>query len=343
MEIKQTNQKTTHLNLFDIADSSGHEPQLSRNLAYILAKDRRALWAFLELLGIEAIERKYRSKLLESASVFTEKPHSGGSAITDIEIEIANQKIFIIIECKVKDGKATEEQFRRYETIYNQYNGYDKYFVFLSHQPWSILFDSGDIKLKDIIWRDVINTFWDECSSEDGSELQDFINYYERSYAMFNQKEILVQDVGADSEVRRFENLVYKRKESIGRPLPLYFAPYFTIPSGKPVGIGGIARILGIIRVQNIDWNKVKDKCTEFAKLAYPEDIKMVETLLKKWKAGVAGRVGEPHTYYFLDEPVWLKNPISEKRWLCNSNYLRISTNHRVTFADFIKHSNLAK
>ena len=163
---------------------------------------------------------------------------------------------------------------------------------------------------------------------------------------MPEEKEILVQDVGMKSEVDRFENLVYKRMEAISEPFPLYFAPYFTQDSGNPVGIGSIARILHIDPERiNIDWNKVKDECTRCAELAYPEDGQMVATLLKKWEDGVYGCSGDKHTYYFLDEPVSLKTPLLKNPPKDSKGWLgaRIVRNRCVTFADFLKNSDLVK
>ena len=343
MDIKQTNQKTTYLNLFDIADSSRKEVHLSKILAYVMAKDERALRAFLGLLDIDAIKGKWRSQLHENASVCIEKSYSDKGARTDIEIRIDNPKVFIIVECKVKGGKATEGQFKKYEPIYNrqEYNDYKKYFVFLSHQSGINLLDSGDIEVIDITWRSVINSFWDVCNAEEVTDFRDFINYYERSYAMFNQKEILVQDVDAQS-VERFERLFYRRDKVNGAPL--YFAPYFTRVSGKKEGISAISKILGIITTKDISWEKVEDRCRKFLELA-SKDEEAKERILAKWQEGVDDEQekGTVLTYYFLDEPVRLKPPLVKKNTKDSKGWIggMISKNRCVTFAEFMRNSVL--
>lgn len=156
-----------------------------------------------------------------------------------------------------------------------------------------------------------------------------------------NEKGILVQDVRYDSEVDRFENLVYRRGHSVGDSPPLFFAPYFTQDSKKPEGIGGIAKILGTHETENVSWKKVENKCQMFLQSAYPDDEDKWKMILPKWQKGVGNEHEKDKvlTYYFLGEPVLLQNSILKKDWLPS----RIPANHRVTFADFLKNSGLVK
>ena len=156
-----------------------------------------------------------------------------------------------------------------------------------------------------------------------------------------NEKGILVQDVNFGSEVDRFENLVYRRGDSVGDSLPHFFAPYFTQDSKKPEGIGSIAKILGTHEAKNVSWKEVENKCQTFLQSAYPDDEDKWKMILPKWQKGVGNEHEKDKvlTYYFLDEPVLLESRILKKDWLPS----QIRANYRVTFADFLKNSNLAK
>ena len=340
--IKQTNQATTELNLFDIADSSGQETKLSKNLAYILAKDARALRAFLGLLKITAIEGKWGNKLLESASICIEKCH-GANGRTDIEIRIGNPEVFIIVECKVKGGKATEGQFKQYKPIYDykEYADYSKHFVFLSHQSSNV--SDKDIDLKNITWYELVECFRVLCNSGENSEFRGFISYYERKYAMSGTKEILTQDIKYRDEITRFENLVYRRKETnSGRPL--YFAPYFTEENedDRDAGISWIAKILGISTETNITWGQVKTKCEGWLQ---HYDAQTQKSILAKWEKGIVEQEQREFTYYFLDEPVSLKTPLLKKPMKDSKDWIggMIPPNLCVSFDAFLKNSDLVK
>lgn len=281
MEIKNKDQPKSYLDIFDIADSSGKETNLSKILAYLISKDERALRSFLNLLDIK-LEKKHSKTLLKNASVLIENSYTknelntearkGGR--TDIEIKIENPDIFIIVECKVNNNKATLKQYELYKPIYRMQKkvieGHDKYFVYLSHQSGiNIVDDNNNINVIDITWRDVINVFSNISDSSEQTELQAFINYYERRYGMSNQKEILVQDLSDQNEVERLQNCVYKRGKVNGSPL--YFAPYFTRShEGEKEGITQFSKILGIITTNDINWEKIYKNCNRFLEIAYP-------------------------------------------------------------------------
>ncbi len=192
MEIKNKDQHKSYLDIFDIADSSGKETNLSKILAYLMSKDERVLRSFLNLLDIK-LEKKHSKTLLKNTSILIENSYTknqlntedkkGGR--TDIEIKIENLNIFIIIECKVNNNKATLKQYMLYKPIYRMkkkvIENHDKYFVYLSHQSGiNIVADNNDINIIDITWRDVINTLSSISDSSEQTELQAFINYYER-------------------------------------------------------------------------------------------------------------------------------------------------------------------
>ncbi len=305
MEIKTNSQDKSYLDVFDIADSSGKETNLSKILAYVISKDERALKAFLKLLDDASIlGRNYAKTLLKKTSVSIEVSYNnkqlqtekkGGRTDIEIKVDAPQAKIFIIVECKVGKNKATIQQYNLYKPIYKipekSISEHKKYFVYLSHQSGiNIVNDNRDVAVIDITWRDVINALSNVSDSSEKSELQSFINYYERRYGMANQKEILVQDLSDPIEVERLNNFVYRRGKVNGSPL--YFAPYFTRSynggADKKEGITQFSKILGIVTTSNISWGEIESNCNRFIKLSYPDlttDDK--EVFLKKWNEAI--------------------------------------------------------
>ena len=364
MEIKQKEQEKSFLNMFDIADSSGKETGLSKILAYIMATDERALYAFLKILHTQESIDGFRGKkndteqLLKNAKInievaYTKEQLKSAKAAgrTDIEIITQNPNMFIIVECKVNQNKATIEQFNLYKPIYEHQNkqGYQKYFVYLTHfADTNILEDitSEDIRIIDITWQDVINAFNAVIEPDEKTELQDFIDYYERRYSMTKQKEILIQDLRHDTTIQQFHNSIYRRsapKNKAGDSDPLYFAPYFTQSSSETEGINYIAKILGTITGE-ITWDKVEGKCKKFLQNHYPDNKDEQNKLLENWKKGVEAEEGNNEfKWYLLDKPIKLAHPLlktseSGSFWL-NS---QITGYLRVYLSDFIAHSILS-
>ena len=363
MKIKKQEQDISYLDMFDVV--GGKETNLAKILAYILAKDEKAFRKFLEILNIEEIKNKKSKNLLANSSIEIEvaygkekiKNNKGGR--TDIEITIKDPKIFIIVECKVKGNKATIEQYKRYKPIYNlkeKETKYKKYFIFLSHQSGINIIENEDIEVIDLDWRQLINALSEASDASNDTELQSFLNYYERSYGMSNQKEVLIQDVSAKKEIERLKNCVYRRGKTNGSPL--YFAPHFTASTNNK-GIHQISKILGIITIKDITWQKVQANCIRFAEIAYPasEEGETRKELLKLWETDVINTgnyfLENPKdgqvifTYYFLNKPVKLSKALQKdggikkgrgKNWIAG----KVPRNRCVTFADFIEHSILS-
>ena len=361
MKIKTQEQDISYLDMFDVIGAK--ETNLVKILAYILAKDERAFRKFLEILNIEEIKNIRYKNLLANSSIEIEvaynakeiKNDRGGR--TDIEITIDDPKIFIIIESKVNANKATIEQYKLYKPIYNlkeKESKYKKYFIFLSHQSGINIIENEDIEVIDLDWRQLINALSEASDASNETELQSFLNYYERSYGMSNQKEILIQDISADREIERLNNCVYRRGKTNGSPL--YFAPHFTKPENNK-GIHQISKILGVITIQNITWQKVQANCIRFAEIAYPnsEEGETRKELLKLWETDVINTgnyfLENPKdgqvifTYYFLSKPVKLSKALQKdeskgggKNWIARN----VPKNRCVTFADFIEHSILS-
>ncbi len=360
MQIKSAENKKSYLNLFDILDSTRKETNLSKVLAYLAGVDPKVIRALCKLLDIK-LEQK-SSSWFKSLDIKIEKSYkaaelndSDKGGRTDIEIEFTDKetRYFLIIECKVGSGKATREQFELYKPIYDKKEDdkYKKFFVFLSHQS-GINLHGGDNNLNiiDITWRELINELADQNPNA-GEELDEFLKYYERSYGMANQKEILIQDVGLDSEIRRYQNGVYRRGKVNGSPL--YFAPYFTRGNlaNLDEGIPSLSKILGIITIKNIKWELVQDTCEKLIENSFSNEefpLKKKE-LLPKWQAALEIEndiQGEDATYYFLDSPVKLQaNLLKDKSgkkgrgkgWIA----AMIPKNRCVTFADFLRNYSI--
>lgn len=354
LTIKEKSQSESYLNLFDIADSSKKEINLSKILAYIISKDANALRALLNIIltqnDIAIIKHKKSSQLLNNSHIAIEvSDKNEGSeqkkcGRTDIEITINSPSIFIIIECKTGENKATVEQFNIYRERFKEpdSDNVKKYFVYMTDQSGIHIHDR-DINIIDLTWREAISTL--SYISGTNQETQAFVDYYERSYGMSNQKEILVQDIKEDDAIEMLDNYLYRRNRVNGAPL--YFAPYFTRQAkNKNEGISQIHKILGIITTESICWEKVENSCCKFITHAYPkipDDEK--QKILSRWRRAVniaKDDSGKDSTYYFLDEPVLLSPSLKKspaKDWINK----RLPMNRCVTFAAFITNSTLSR
>lgn len=306
MKIKTQRQTQTLLDIFDVMDSSRKETNLSKFLAYILSKNPYALKTVIDLIDgtDDVLKGKKAALVLERTSIEIEKSYTSEQldienekGRTDIEIKVYDRKeptnllLFIIIECKVHKNKATPIQFLKYRNVFQldcNKGAKFKYFVYLSNQSGINLLGNNEIKQVDINWRELINSLYkvEDINHTYQDELKNFINYYERSYGMSNQKEILVQDLGIPNEIDRFFNNIYRRNKVNGSPL--YFAPYFTRNNDtQEEGISHISKILGIITTNDISWEKIKESCEKFINL-FDDKCLYKEELLNKWKNGIA-------------------------------------------------------
>lgn len=135
-------------------------------------------------------------------------------------------------------------------------------------------------------------------------------------YSMKN-KNILIQDVGVESEVQRFiGHNIYRRPE----PPPTsvdsidFFAPYFTSAAQEKIGINGISCYAPVLLI--LENSTVEDVVKLF--IQEREKLQKVfgDLLVSKWESGVKFLADNPKdvsTYYFLGEPIALKSPIVKK------------------------------
>ena len=349
MKIKEKDQKNSLHNLFDIADSTKKETNLSKIIAYLVSKHSTVFEKFLEAIDIKL--ESSRDDCLKSAVIEIEKSFKKEKSgqykrgRTDIEIEFAdnNKKYYIIVECKVSSNKATSEQYINYQDLLLKKNAHQKYFVFLTHQSGiNLLEKNTDIKVIDLNWRKLMSDFSSIevfSSTETEAELNDFLNYYERRYGMSNQKEILVQDLSETDQIEKYKYGLYRRDKVKGSPL--YFAPYFTNKTDDP-GLGSISKILGIITTQNIEWQNVKPTCERFLENAsYKKDEK--KRHLERWEKAVNSKDDTlkkdiEATYYFLDD----MTPIQPRLKKGGKLLSQIPKNYTITFAELLIEYNKA-
>ena len=353
--------QSSPLNLFDVADSARKETSISKILAYLISRELSAFAGTLEAFQI-SLSRSTLIQAWESSKISIENPYSrtalgnaekGGR--TDIEIKFNDgvQKYYVIIECKVKSGKATIDQYLQYKPLFEREHNTTCIFVYMTHQSGiNIIEAEENITVIDLTWRDLINSLSKHAHTPDQArtELDDFLEYYERSYGTTEQKEILVQDLGDPTEIERFQNCVYRRDKVRGAPL--YFAPYITKKGAKnssiPEGLSQISKILGIITIDSgkMEWVNIEASCAKFVSHFSEEKGK---NLLKKWgkaiKLGEDKIVPEQLTHYFLDEPTTISPPLQKdsskgegrgQGWIA----AMIPKNRTITFSTLLEQMN---
>ena len=102
MIIKETGQNYSTLNRFSLLGKN--EVALSKGFAYVLVKEREAMFSFLRHLGVKL---KNTENNVSKIKVEIERKRDRNR--TDIEISYPN-RFHIIIECKVRKGKVTEQR-----------------------------------------------------------------------------------------------------------------------------------------------------------------------------------------------------------------------------------------
>ena len=131
---------------------------------------------------------------------------------------------------------------------------------------------------------------------------------------MFNSmenKQILIQDVGNTEELQRFiGHNIYRRHIAPADRID-FFAPYFTLPAKEQVGLNGICYYSPVLFT--LENTTVNDVVKTFA-LAREKLQKLFgNVLVFKWECGLDMRNNEQnkkYIYYFLGEPIALRNPI---------------------------------
>lgn len=169
--------------------------------------------------------------------------------------------------------------------------------------------------------------------------VQDFARFATKGFKMRLQKEVLIQDLAKEGEVRRYlEHRVYRREPTYGTPL--YFAPYLTRSTLKIAGMGlregisHLSKVLGVLTVKGADVESYLDELVTFA----DGDKAAVQV----WLGGVDIGAEEDSTYYFLGPPVTFPRPLLKdggiepgrgKGWIA----AKIPKNRCVTFEQFSK------
>lgn len=331
MKIKEKNLDQSPLNQFDLLGSD--EMALSKAFAFLLGKESKVLYKFLHHIGIKT---KNTPNNFQSTSVEIEKFRTEGR--TDIEIR-QTDKFHVIVESKVGSNKIIGQR--------KQYlNSFDKN----SNEKKALCFITGindfnkeiidNVKIHNLSWIEIGNLL--NCQEFQGIELvQKFLSFVKKGYNMREQKEILVQDLGRKTEIKRYkDNQIYRRDVVFGSPL--YFAPYFTRKSkqNEGEGIAYLSKILGILSLNPQDIDNYDDELIKFS-----GDKK----LRKRWKKGVKiDTEKKTFTYFFLDKPLKLNDTLKKdsgkekgtgKDWIS----AMIPKNRCVSFQEFIKRTMEAK
>lgn len=300
------------------------ETGLSKAFAFILSKNQDFLFSFLRFLGLRI---KNTSNRFRDISIQIEKKRDQGR--TDIEI-LSNDDFHVIIECKIGNNK-----------IGKQRDQYIEAFSKVKTKILCILTQTNDYKLQmneqieivNIGWSDIDNLIEDK-KYENDLLMNEFQNYLRKGYNLRNQKEILIQDVGNDIELKKFKNSnLYRRDKIFGSPL--YFAPYFTRNSGEILGITYLSKVAGIISAKPNEILSFRDDLVAFAGDK--------QYLVDKWLSGVKmDKEDSIFTYFFLDDPVVLFKPLLKdgtnkkgrgKNWIA----AMIPKNRCVSFEEFTK------
>jgi len=325
MIIKHIDFLKTSLTPFDLLGTN--EVGLSKAFAYVLSNSPEALYRFLQFVGIKI--KNTKQNYCKTQIIIEQKRDEGR---TDIEI-MQSKKYHVIIESKVSNNKIKEQR--------TQYlNSFDdapqKLICFITQTNDYKKQVLENISIQNIGWIEIANLY-DSKEFYDNSLTKNFLRFLLRGYKMRNQKEILIQDLSDDDEMKRYRQYqVYRRNIIYGSPL--YFAPYFTRNAKQPEGegISFLSKVLGILSLKPKEINNYKDDLLTFANRN--------KDIVNKWLNGVNidSQSDETFTYFFLDKPVILKKPLLKdgtrkkgrgKNWIA----AMIPPNRCVTFEEFVK------
>jgi len=324
MKIKEVGLEKTPLNRFELLGNN--EVALSKAFAWILGREPRVLYKFLHCIGVNVKNTKSNFK---NTSIEVEKHRKEGR--TDIEIE-QKGRYHIIIESKVGNNKVGKQR-EQYLKCFSQNSG-KKIICFITGvNDYKLQKDEG-IEFHNLSWNQ-ISSFYDNKTFYGVELIEEFLSFIRKGYEMRNQKEILIQDLAIIEQIKNYkDNYIYRRRAIFGSPL--YFAPYFTRKSNQVEGegISYLSKILGILTLKPQDIDNYKDEISQFTE---DEDLQL------KWIEGIQKDVGGPiSTYFFLDTPLKLNNPLKKdggsekgrgKNWIA----AMIPKNRCVTFHEFIR------
>lgn len=328
MIIKETGAIKTHLNFFYLFGNK--ETGLTKAFAYILSANQLLLFSFLRELGIHISNTERNFSNIE---ISIERKRIEGR--TDIELLYKN-KFHVIIEAKVGNNKVLQQK-TQYLSSFEDVP--QKVLCFISQINEYRKIDTKEINIKNLNWLQ-IDSFIDEKKYLDDILVRNFQLYLRRFFKMKAQKEILVQDLSNQNDMKIYKNFdVYRQAVIFGSPL--YFAPYFTKPSNQPEGegIAYISKVLGIISCKTKDLPAFKEDLLNFCE----NDKNKVD----KWLKGISlFNDNNESTFFFLDDKVKLpKNLLKDGTrgkgrgidWIA----AKIPKNRCVSFEEFIKHMNV--
>lgn len=329
MEIKKRGSPKSVISLFDLLGND--ETALSKAFAFILGKEKDALKDFLKFIGVS---KRITDKIFRQVRITTEYSRNEGR--TDIEIEIGTDT-HIIIEAKVRKNRVRQQR-TQYLTAFNE-SAKEKVLVFLTQERDSNKQIAKDVKIINTSWLDVTGLF-DQKKFIDNELVFQFLRYVSKNYKMNEQKEILIQDLSDETELKRYrKHNLYRRDQTFGTPL--YFAPYFTRSANQPEGegISYLSKILGVLTLVPNEIDNYEIDLRRF---------KNEDQIVKKWIEGVklsSTEITDSLTYYFLDEPVTINENLLKdggnkkgrgKNWIA----AMIPKNRCVTFEEFVRRMN---
>ena len=330
------------------------ETGLTKAFAYTLAENRAFLFSFLRNMGIGIKDNESNFKKIE---IVTEKVR-GEHGRTDIEIRLEGQ-FHLVIEAKVGTNKVIDQQ-KQYLPVLSKLKEPIKIMCFISQINEHRISENSDIKIKNINWfyiDNLIDSVLSNTINPIDPILIKFQQYLRRFFTMTRQKEILIQDLGIESEIEKYKKYnLYRRPIAFGTPL--YFCPYFTRGSSEDEGAYYISRVLGIIsiNISNIDSQSITEELNSFC--ADIDDkieengnlINKKDYLVKKWKKGIKEYLEEEknlidekkdkdYTFYFLDDAVKMprkamKDNDNARNWISRN----IPPNRCVSFTDLLTH-----
>jgi hypothetical protein len=321
MIIKSQGHPKSILNKFDLLGND--ENALSKAFAFMIGKEPDAFFAFIKNIGVDIRKTK---KSFYDISIVTEKFSDQGRVDINIKLE---SKFHIIVESKIR-GNRIRGQKSQYLSTFDQKCPVKILCLITQQQDINRGIIKG-ITLINISWFNIIEIYSDKRFSSNPL-IQEFLHFTLKNYSMKDLKEILIQDLSWDAEIKRFKKYrIYRRDITFGSPM--YFAPYFTSKARQNEGIGicYLSKILGILTLYPNDINIYREDLLRFC-----NDNKVVNN----WINGVKKIPGknQPLTFYFLDEPLRLRrNLLKEKPKIKGWIATRIPKNRCVTFNEFSK------
>lgn len=329
MQLKIEGSPFGHTNYFDLLGED--EIALSKALAFVLSKDITVLNEILRLVGIWAIDQAR----FKNTSINIEVVRDEGRT----DIEVLNKNYFhLMIETKIRANKVGQQSNQYLSAIDKTCRKKVMCFITeeLQGEPDR---SSNDIDIKYLTWKEIFNAIA-KVSNPDRGYPNELLRFYERKIKMKTEKEILVQDLGNETELMRYRKYnVYRRDKTFGSPL--YFAPYFTrnAKASEGEGISYLSRVLGMLTIKADEVENYKEHISAFS-----DD----EKTIKKWMEGVRFNLEQDQhtfTFYFLDDPVRIPKPLEKDRTILKGrgkNWIAamIPKNRCVTFSEFVKRMN---